>query len=190
VLLDLATSAADVDRVALPVTVSERALRLCATRDVDVVQTPLSSSALLETAAGADIAFAADRSGRYVFPRFLPAFDAAAALVRLVSLLGRTSEPLAARVDALPPMPVVHRAVPTRSEEKGLIMRTLMEQVSESGERVELIDGIKVMVEGGWALVVPDPLDPLTHVWAEGTDEAASSVLAEAYARRVQAIEG
>ena len=35
-----------------------------------------------------------------------------------------------------------------------------------------LVDGIKVVSDDGWALVVPDPEDPVTHVWAEGADLA------------------
>ena len=190
VFLELSTAVGDVGRVALPVTVSDRALQLCADRGVEVLQVPLSSSALLETAAGGDIAFASDRRGGFVFPKFLPAFDAAAALARLVSLLGQVRVSLAELVDAMPPMPVVHQEVPTPLQQKGLIMRTLMEQVSEAGETVELIDGIKVVGKGGWVLVVPDPQNPVTHVWAECADRASSEALAAVYVDRVRAIEG
>ena len=30
-----------------------------------------------------------------------------------------------------------------------------------------LVDGVKVIHDDGWALVFPDPEEPLTHVWAE-----------------------
>ena len=64
-------------------------------------------------------------------------------------------------------------------EQKGLIMRTLMEQLTERGGR----PGAGGRHQGacptqGWALVVPDPEDPVTHVWAEGADLAASEALA------------
>jgi mannose-1-phosphate guanylyltransferase/phosphomannomutase len=178
------------ERVVLPVTASERALALCAERGVEVTPAPLSPSSLLETAAAGGIDFAADRRGGYVFPAFLPAFDAAAALAKLASLLGRADVALADLVDAMPPMPLVHHEVATPFEQKGLIMRTLIEQVSEAGERVELVDGIKVLTDAGWVLVVPDPHDPVTHVWAEAADGPASEDLAARYAERVRTIEG
>ena len=56
----------------------------------------------------------------------------------------------------------------TPFEQKGLIMRTLMEQLTEEGVELVLVDGIKVVSDQGWVLVVPDPEDPVTHVWAEG----------------------
>ena len=64
-------------------------------------------------------------------------------------------------------------------------MRTLMEQLAEQGADLVLVDGIKVVSDRGWALVVPDPADPVTHVWAEGADLAASEALAREYVDRI-----
>ena len=117
----------------------------CARRaGVEVLLAPLSASGLLEAAASGGVTFASDRRGGYVFPAFLPAFDAAAALARLVSLLGRHHETLAEMVQAMPPMPIRHEEVATPIEHKGLIMRTLMEQMTEEGADLVLVDGIKV----------------------------------------------
>ena len=33
-----------------------------------------------------------------------------------------------------------------------------------------LVDGVKVLHDDGWALALPDPEEPVTHVWAEGAD--------------------
>jgi mannose-1-phosphate guanylyltransferase/phosphomannomutase len=70
-------------------------------------------------------------------------------------------------------------------EQKGLIMRTLMEQLTDEGAELVLVDGIKVVSEQGWALVVPDPTDPVTHVWAEGSDPVASEGLVAMYTERI-----
>ena len=35
---------------------------------------------------------------------------------------------------------------------------------------VVLVDGVKVIHDDGWALVLPDPEEPVTHVWAEGAE--------------------
>ena len=188
VFLELLSAAGVTGRVALPVTASDRALALCAARSLEVVPAPLSPSGFLELAAGAGVAFAADRRGGYVFPAFLPAFDAAAALARLVSLLGDSSTSLTGIAGATPAMPIVHEEVTTPFEQKGLIMRTLMEQLADEGAALVLVDGIKVVSEQGWALVVPDPEDPVTHVWAEGADRASSDDLAAACVDRIHAI--
>ena len=49
-------------------------------------------------------------------------------------------------------------------------MRELCERVKDV--RVEQADGIRVEENGGWAQLVPDPDEPLFHIYAEGsTDE-------------------
>ena len=75
-----------------------------------------------------------------------------------------------------------------RLEKKGLIMRTLMEQLTDEGAELVLVDGIKVLSDQGWALVVPDPAEPVTHVWAEGSDPASSENLVETYVERIAAM--
>jgi mannose-1-phosphate guanylyltransferase/phosphomannomutase len=185
VFLELLSASGDSGRVALPVTASDRVLALCESRGIDVVLTTLSPSGLMAAAASGGVSFATDRSGGYVFPAFLPAFDAAAALVRLVSLLGAGSSSLAGVVRATPAMPVLHEELATPSEQKGLLMRTLMEQLTEEGVDLVLVDGIKVVTDKGWVLVVPDPEEPITHIWAEGRDVADSERLASAYVQRL-----
>jgi mannose-1-phosphate guanylyltransferase / phosphomannomutase len=188
VFIELLAGAGQAERVALPVTASDRTRQLCEERGIALTLTPLSPSGLLGTSASGGVSFASDRQGGYVFPTFQPAFDGAAALVRLVFLLAGTTTSLAEIVAATPPMPVLRQDVATPSDHKGLIMRTLMEQLTEQGASLVLVDGIKVVSDDGWALVVPDPEDPVTHVWAEGSDVVASEALAAAYARRISAM--
>jgi len=42
-----------------------------------------------------------------------------------------------------------------------------------------------VRTADGWVLVVPDPEDPVTHVWAESADLVASERLAASYVERI-----
>jgi mannose-1-phosphate guanylyltransferase/phosphomannomutase len=54
-------------------------------------------------------------------------------------------------------------------------MRVLTERLK--GRDVDLLDGIKVSDRRGWAHVLPDPDEPLVHIYAEGKDEQASNEL-------------
>jgi mannose-1-phosphate guanylyltransferase/phosphomannomutase len=57
-------------------------------------------------------------------------------------------------------------------------MRELVEH-PPPGELV-LIDGVKVRTAEGWTLLLPDPEQPFTHVWAEaGTDADARHLARE-----------
>ena len=112
-------------------------------------------------------------------PRFLPAYDAAATLVMLV-MLAASGESLSKLVRTLPPVHVAHVTVPTPWEPKGLVMRSLVEQTDD--REMVLVDGIKVLEARGWALVLPDPEEPVTHIWAEAATEEGAAGRAQSYA--------
>ena len=48
-----------------------------------------------------------------------------------------------------------------------------------------LVDGVKIMYPDGWALVLPDPELPVTHVWAEGASDADARRLVAIHAGHV-----
>ena len=87
-------------------------------------------------------------------------------------------------VGAAPAVRIAHETVVTPWEKKGLVMRTVMER--RQGPGVLLVDGVKVLHDDGWALVVPDPEEPLTHVWAEAATEPKPRARAQEYARRIR----
>jgi mannose-1-phosphate guanylyltransferase / phosphomannomutase len=170
--------------VALPVSVSRAAESICAEAGVPITFTKLSSAHLMEVASSGGVGFAAGQSGGYLWPDFLPAFDAAATLAELVSLLSVTSQPLSKIVDGLPTVNIAHETVMTPWEQKGMLMRSLVEQLD--GQDLVLVDGVKVPADDGWALVLPDPEDPLTHVWAEAPSDARARERAQQYAERLR----
>ena len=86
-------------------------------------------------------------------------------------------------VEALAKVHVSHESVVTPWEQKGLVMRSLVEM---AGRDVVLVDGVKVVHSDGWVLALPDPEEPVTHVWAEGSTDADSRRLAHEYARRIR----
>jgi mannose-1-phosphate guanylyltransferase/phosphomannomutase len=65
-----------------------------------------------------------------------------------------------------------------------MLMRTLVER--PQGRELVLVDGVKVIESDGWALVLPDPEEPLTHVWAEGPSSAQAEARAQEFATRLR----
>jgi mannose-1-phosphate guanylyltransferase/phosphomannomutase len=172
------------DRVALPVTATSHAEALVARHGVKVQHTKISTPALMDAASEDGVGFAASLDGGYILPGFLPAFDAAATLVKLLELLARHQVSLSSVVHGLPRVHMAHESVVTPWEQKGTVMRSLVELTKD--REIELVDGVKVLHDDGWALALPDPEDPLTHVWAEGSTDAAARHLAQEYARRIR----
>jgi len=136
--------------------------------------------------SGPGVILGADGEGGFIIPRFLPAFDAATALAHLLGLLAATGQRLSKVVASLPVAQVVREEVVTPWEKKGTVMRTLVERTADR-EQV-LVDGVKVLHDGGWALVLPDPEEQVTHVWAEAATEQAARTLAQEYCRRIRTL--
>ncbi|HET7652657.1 MAG TPA: hypothetical protein VFK42_06440, partial [Acidimicrobiales bacterium] len=171
-------------RVYLPVAVSRQAECICRSAGAEIVWTKLSASSLMEAAMSTDVVFAASQDAGYIFPRFLPAYDATATFVNVLELLARTGMRLSKVIDGLDRVHVVHETVVTPWEQKGTVMRTLVERIKD--REVIMVDGVKVLHDDGWALVLPDPEEPITHVWAEGASDGEARALAQEYARRIR----
>ena len=54
-------------------------------------------------------------------------------------------------------------------------MRVLTERLR--GRTLDLTDGVKVIEKRGWAQLLPDPDEPLLHIYAEGDSEEESATL-------------
>ncbi len=171
------------DTIALPVNITQQAAHIAAAHDVEVVPTKISIAALMAAAMNPAVGFASDGAGGYILPGFLPAFDAAGALLKMLDLLARHDRSLAEVVAELPKVHLTHESVVTPWEQKGLVMRSLVEM---AGRDIVLVDGVKVSHADGWVLALPDPEEPVTHVWAEGNSDADARRLAQEYARRIR----
>jgi mannose-1-phosphate guanylyltransferase / phosphomannomutase len=164
--------------LALPSTVTSLAEPLVEDSDLEVARTPVSLAELTRAAATDNVVFAGSVGGGFVFPEFLPAYDGVASLGKLLELLAPVERPLSELVAGLPDSTVVHREVRCPWARKGAVMRIVTERVK--GKRVETLDGIKVFEKRGWAQILPDPDQPVVHVYAEGkTAEDAASLEAE-----------
>ncbi len=184
VLVSLVTEAHPGARIALPVAASTAAEEICQKAGATIVWTKLSASHLMEVARSERVTLAASQLGGFIFPAFLPAFDGAATLVNLLALLTSSGRTLSEMVEALPPVRIAHQVVHTPWDQKGMLMRTLVER--SPGRELVLVDGVKILEEDGWTLVLPDPEEPLTHVWAEGASGARAEARAQEYTTRLE----
>jgi mannose-1-phosphate guanylyltransferase / phosphomannomutase len=173
-------------RLAFPVTVTSLVEDLVAGTDLEVERTPASLAALTRAAARDGVVFAGSASGGFVFPEFLPGYDGVTSLCKLLELLAPLDRPLSELVAELPRPAVVHREVRCPWARKGTVMRVLSERMK--GRDVETLDGIRIRDERGWAQVLPDPAEPVVHVFAEGRTEDEARRLEAEVAQLVEAI--
>jgi mannose-1-phosphate guanylyltransferase/phosphomannomutase len=65
-------------------------------------------------------------------------------------------------------------------------MRVLTEQMK--GREVDTLDGLKIFENGGWTQVLPDPAEPVVHVYAEGASADDAERRSDEISARVEAI--
>ena len=183
--LRLITSDGRTGKLAFPVTVTNLVDEIARERGFEIVRTPASLAELTRAAAGESVLFAGALSGGYVFPDFLPAYDAVASLCRLLELLAPLERPLSELVAELPSPTIVHRELTCPWALKGTVMRVLNERFQDRD--TDVTDGIKVFSDGGWAQVLPDADEPLLHLYAEGATTDDSERLAR---ELLDAVEG
>jgi mannose-1-phosphate guanylyltransferase/phosphomannomutase len=162
-------------KIAFPVTVTSQVDQLVEGSGLEVVRTPASLAELTRTAAQDGVVFAGAVGGGYVFPEFIPAYDAVASLCKLLELLAPVERPLSELVADLPSPTLVHRQVTVPWTFKGYVMRVVTERLKDRD--LDLTDGIKVLDERGWSQVLADPDEPVVHVYAEGHTAAESAQL-------------
>ena len=172
------------DQIAVPISTSRVIEQLAAENGVKIRYTKTSTAALMDAACDPGVGFAASGDGGFILPGFLPAFDAAATLVKLLELLAKEDALLSSIVAKAPRAHVVHDTVVTPWDRKGLVMRTLVEQTKD--RQVDLVDGVKVWHDKAWILALPDAEEPLTHLWAEADSDAEARRLIQEYARRIR----
>jgi mannose-1-phosphate guanylyltransferase/phosphomannomutase len=186
VVLDLVAAERKTGRVALPVTTTRVAEQVCRFHGVEVDWTPTSMDALTQAAADEDVIFAADGRGGFVVPEFTRTVDGIAAFARLIGLVARTRLTLS-QIDArIPEAHLLRRSMPTPWAAKGSVMRTVVEAAGT--REVDTTDGVRVVEpDRGWVLVLPDPADAVTHLWAEGDDADTAQTLLDEWAAVVEA---
>ena len=176
-------------KIALPLTVTRLAEEIAEPYGVAIERTKVSLPALMEASTAADVGFAGAIGGGYIFPEFLPAFDALMSLGKLLELLAPSALPLSKEIAGIPSSTLVHKTVGCPWSLKGTVMRTVTEEMQRSDDHeLSLLDGIKVFYRGGWAQILPDADEALFHVYAEGADGDASEQMAESFAGRVRTV--
>ena len=184
-VLDLVAAERRGGRVALPVTTTRVAEQVCRFHGVQVTWTPTSNDALTRAAADPDVIFAADGRGGFVVPEAARTIDGMAAFVRLLGLVARTRLTLS-QIDArIPAAHLQRRSIPTPWAAKGSVMRVVVEAAGD--RRIDTTDGVRIVEpDRGWVLVLPDPAEAVTHLWAEGYDEDGAQMLLDEWATVVE----
>jgi mannose-1-phosphate guanylyltransferase / phosphomannomutase len=185
VFMDLVAAERKTGRVAMPVTTTRVAEEVATFHGVEVEWTTTSPDDLSVAAERPGLILAGDGKGGYVIPEFGVALDAVAAFVRLVGLVARAQLSLS-EIDArIPDSNVTRRNVRTPWAAKGMVMRSVVEAAGT--RELDTTDGVRVVEpDGRWVLVLPDPAEAVTHLWAEAPTQEESIALLDEWTEVVE----
>ena len=158
---------------------------------LEASRTGLNNVAIKAAETRADLAGLAD--GHYVFPSFLPAPDSFMTLAKALELF--REESLSGLRDRFGEVfgGVRRRRLDCPWPAKGRVMRGLAERFGSDPDAI-LTDGVRLNLDSGWVLMLPDPDNPLFYVYAETEDGPAangrdgSEELVSEYAEVVKAL--
>ncbi len=168
-------------RVAVPITAPQAVEILAKRYGGQVIRTKTKPSAIMEVVADEEFS-----SGQGRYPQAALQFDALQALLKILEFLAEHNLSLSRLLLSIPRVYVNMEMMECPWEAKGKVMRQLIEE--HLSERVELLDGIKIYKDQGWALVLPDADEPYYRIYSEGFSQEMAEELTSFYAGRIKSI--
>jgi mannose-1-phosphate guanylyltransferase / phosphomannomutase len=166
--------------IVVPVSSSSSIERIASRYDCKVVRCKASETEIgTTTAAQPHAVLGGSANGCFIFPEFQNGYDGMFALGQVLEHLTFQGRSLHEAVSELPPLVYQVDSVHCPWERKGRVMRLLVEKHRDLP--MELLDGVKIQTRPDhWILVLPDAVEPVVHVYADGTDfQNTSSDLSE-----------
>ena len=116
--------------------------------------------------------------------QFLLSFDALGALLGIINFALQQRLSLGELVDEIPSYFVSKKEISVPWEAKGRVIRVL----TDTDQETQLLDGVKIFHDDGWALVLPDPEEPVCRVFSEGASMEIAESLADMYVKKIDEI--
>jgi mannose-1-phosphate guanylyltransferase/phosphomannomutase len=169
--------------IAVPVTVSSVIDELAKQFDFNIIRTGTSPRNIMKASKEKNVIFVADCNGGFIFPEFQNSFDAMYAVGNLIKMLSQTEFTISMIRREIPSFEVFHKAIPCSWDKKGQVMRNAIEYAK--GKKTELIDGVKIFLNNGWVLLLPDPDEAYFHIWAEARDKTTAKGFIDIYTDKI-----
>jgi mannose-1-phosphate guanylyltransferase/phosphomannomutase len=123
---------------------------------------------------------------REVVRTYLMSLDAISVGMLTLNLMAASNLPLSSILTQIPRYHIAKKEVKCPWNMKGKVMRNLIEE--NDSKSVDLIEGVKLNFDDGWALVLPDAEEPLCTVYAESKNSEELKKLTDNLLNRIEII--
>ncbi len=121
-----------------------------------------------------------------IYPTIIAEYDVMITLLLVLEFVIREENTLAEIRKSLPDSSVIQVEIECNQQDKATIMRELIENPTD--DEVELHDGIRIIRDNSWILILPDGSQPVIHLYAEADSlPERDSIIAE-FSRKIKNI--
>ena len=165
-------------KVVVPITAPNVIEKLAGEYGGKVIRTKSSKQALMEGLLDNEINV--DKG----INQFNMYFDGVAGLLKIMEYLSSEQISLGQLLDTVPAFYLIKKTVHCPWDAKGKVMRSLVEE--HKGRDTQFFEGIKVIHDKGWALVLPDGDRPICKIYSEGANEEFAQELSDIYVDKIK----
>lgn len=127
--------------------------------------------------------FAGDLRSFMCFTEHSTTPDAMYTSLKMIEMINKIGKPLSEIVKEIPAYKFYHSVINCPVEIKGFLMRKMSEEAREKD--ASFLDGIKIILENGWAHMVPDQYSPNVHLYIEGKNSKDGDKIHKEYVDKI-----
>ncbi len=170
-------------QIVVPVTVSHIVEKIARSEGGKVYRCKTSPSDFIKTMLKIDAKFGASEDGT-IYPDFQLSFDGIFSFIKTLELLAKTKLSLDDLFLSLPNLYKVKNTVECSIENKGKIMRRVIEENIDKS--IDYTDGIKIFFGESWVLILPHPEEPAFEIYAEASSLMEAQELSRIFSERIK----
>lgn len=137
----------------------------------EVQRVRVGNTFLMDGVNKSKASFGVERAGHYVIPSLFPADDSMAVSYYFACVMSEKDEKLSDVVREVPNYPFERVNFDCDDEKKFMIMDNLKNKIANEYEDVNMLDGVRVDMEDGWALIRASNTSPMIRLTMEGKSE-------------------
>ncbi len=172
--------------VVTPVSTSLAVEEVVKTAGGNVVYTKVGAPIVARKMIELDAIFGGEENGGLIFPDMQFCRDGGMAVAKMLEILAKTDKRMSELIDELPSYYQRKLSVKCPEEKKERVLSLLKKKLS--GERMNTLDGVKIMDDGWWILIRPSGTEPIYRIYAEAKEEETLKEKVDEYRRILEEI--
>ncbi len=165
--------------VVVPLSASNVVEKIAALNQGKVVRSKTSHQEIMNSILGTDVK-------EVMLDQFTLHFDAMAGLIRMLDFMAENRYSLSDLINLIPDFYMSRREVECPWDAKGKVIRQLIQE--NDSDNIETVEGVKIVNENGWVLVLPDGEQPVCKVISEGYSAEFAEELSTMYVNKIREI--